>query len=260
MPRHRFFVPPGTLAGGDIALGPALAHRIGRVLRLAAGDRIYLFDGSGREVEAEVAAVTRGGVRATPVAERYPDTEPGAHVTLCQALLPGDRFEWVLEKGTELGVGRFVPLLCERGTARPAAGRGGERKLERWRAVVRSAAEQSRRVRLPAIDEPTSLPTCLDAVEGPAIVAWEQATAPLDPALAAATASGCRTLWLFVGPEGGFTEAEAALAADQGAHLVSLGRRILRSETAGIVLAALALHHCGELEPSAPAAPASPGA
>ena len=169
------------------------------------------------------------------VFEPRPARVPALQLVLCQALLKADRFEWVLQKGTELGVGAFVPLI----TRRVVAGRdGAAAKLERWRRIVTEAAEQSGRTRVPALRAPVPLGTAL-AMPGARVMCWEQYAGPgLRDVLVAA---GDGPLCLFIGPEGGFAPEEAAEAQRVGARLVSMGPRILRSETAAIAAAALAL-------------------
>lgn len=244
MSAHRFFVPPETLASSEITLGRDLAHRVGRVLRLQVGDRISLLNGLGREVEAEILSISRDAVRARALAVTCPKTEPRLHLVLYQALLPSDRFEWVLEKGTEIGVARFVPLVTTRCTARPPAGDLARRR-GRWQAVVRAAAEQSHRALLPEVTAPATLQEALGDLSGSGLLAWEESRRPLKSALPELATGDA--LALFVGPEGGFTFEEAEAAHAAGLTVVSLGPRILRAETAGPILAALALYAAGEL-------------
>ena len=257
MSRPRFYVPPGTLNGPEAFLGDQLAHRIVRVLRLAPGDRVYLFDGTGLEVEAVITDVARHQVRARVLAAYRPHTEPKAQVVLHQALIASDRFEWVLEKGTELGVAGFAPLICARNTVRlPTNRRSLERKLQRWRAVVTAAAEQSHRTVPPIVTSPVTFAQALARTGDRAVVAWERSKSPASSLLPTLLFRDQRPITLLVGPEGGLTDEEAAAAEEAGAALVSLGPRVLRAETAAVVMAALILYHLGELSPSRPASPA----
>jgi len=247
---RRFSVPEGTLDAPTALLGPELTHRIAHVLRLGPGARIRLFDGTGREALAEVTAVSRASATVRVISLHRPMTEPSVRVTLCQSLLPSDRFHWVLEKGTELGVAAFVPLLTSRCTARAEpSGPAAERKLDRWRAVVRAAAEQSGRVVLPTVSMPVSWLDLVPRMPNPSVIAWEESSTPLDAAIEALRALSPAQVTLAVGPEGGLTKDEASVAARAGAAVVSLGPRTLRSETAGVFLASLVLHALGAFSP-----------
>jgi 16S rRNA (uracil1498-N3)-methyltransferase len=247
MSARRFYVSPGTLAAESARLSGDLAHRLLHVLRVAPGDQLSLFDGSGIEAEAVVEATTRDQVTVRVIATARPGVEAHLAVTLCQALLPSDRFEWAIEKATELGASRIVPLLTARSTARiEPHGAAAERKREHWQAVVVSAAEQSGRVRLPEVTPAMRLADLQRQLPLPALVAWEESSEPLRPVLASALATHPEALCLIVGPEGGLMAEEVAGLRQAGAAVVSLGRRILRSETAGVVLTALALHEAGQ--------------
>jgi 16S rRNA (uracil1498-N3)-methyltransferase len=180
--------------------------------------------------------------------------EPGLILTLYQALVPRDRFETVLQKGTEVGVSRFVPVWCERSIV-PGGDKIDDGRLERWRRIVTEAAEQCERGIVPEVARPLRFPEALaESVRtGPTLLAWERETErSIRDGLQAALTGGGRSLSLIVGPEGGFTSTEIAIARDAEALTVSLGPRILRTETAGPILAALALYEAGDLTPPAP--------
>jgi 16S rRNA (uracil1498-N3)-methyltransferase len=230
---HRFFVP-GPLAGGEAALPAQIAHQATAVLRLRAGEPVVVFDGSGGEWAAELVGSGRA-VSVRLLEERFPAREPGLHVTLEQAVLKADRFEWVLQKGTELGIGAFQPLLTRRTVA------GGAGRLDRWRRIVVEAAEQCGRCRVPEVAEPRRLEDVL-ARPAPAVLLWEnERRQPFPVALAAAVAraTGTGGVRLMVGPEGGFDPEEARAALEAGALPASLGPRILRAETAALAAASL---------------------
>lgn len=245
---RRFFVPPGSLpAGGSpgqkVSLGAELAHRLGHVLRLKPGDRVVLA-GGGRDLEVELTAVSPRSVSAVVVAEVPCPPEPGIELVLYQSLIRAQRFELVLEKGTELGVSRFVPLVSERSQVRPERESG---RAERWRRIVLEAAEQCGRGRVPEVGQPCSLEEALAGARGLRLLPWEGERAQGLRSLLRGLSEKPAAVSVFIGPEGGFSEGEVALARREGAATVSLGRRILRSETAGIVAAALVMHELGEL-------------
>jgi 16S rRNA (uracil1498-N3)-methyltransferase len=248
--QHRFFVPPEALTGDQVSLEGDLAHRLSRVLRLKPSATIVLLDGSGLEYETRLETVAPRRVTGTVVARRPGRAEPRVRLVLYQSLIKGERFDWVLEKGTELGVAAFVPLLSRRNVVRPAPERSG--RPERWRRVVREAAEQCGRSVLPDVLPAQGLEEALTEAADLRLLPWEGEdalglAAALRQARPALEAVEHPTVAIFIGPEGGFSVEEVALARQAGAQVVSLGRRILRSETAGIVAAAAVLYELGEL-------------
>lgn len=271
---HRFFVPPFALETQPITLTGDQAHQVRRVLRMRLGDRATLLDGRGWAYEGILIAVGETDVKFQTV-RRFPAAdEPATHITLYQAVLKGERFGWALQKGVEVGVCAFVPLICDRNVVDDLA--SVESKRERWERIIQEAAEQCGRGRRPEL-RPAQL--FAQAVQATLSHAHAMGAAPLHEAQGAVgnevvgepggairlilweeerearlreTLAGCNFgpgagIQLFVGPEGGFTEAEVALACSYGVRRVSLGPRILRAETAGIVAAALILYEAGEM-------------
>jgi 16S rRNA (uracil1498-N3)-methyltransferase len=177
--------------------------------------------------------------------------EPAARVVLCQGVLKAAKFEVVLQKCTELGVAAFVPLLCERAVA--AADEAGEAKRRRWARIAAEAMEQCGGTRLPEISPPRPLMHALAGLPpgAVALIPWEEERdTPLRAALESAGANRPpipAEVHLFIGPEGGFSTGEIALARRHGAIPVTLGPRILRAETAAIAAVTLALDTLGAL-------------
>jgi 16S rRNA (uracil1498-N3)-methyltransferase len=243
---HRFFVSPEIVAQQEVSLGPELAHRLGRVLRLQPGDRVLLLDGSGREYDVELTGLSASAVRGTVMASHEGTGEPRLRLTLYQVLIKGPRFDWVLEKGTEVGISSFVPVVSSRSVVRP--GEASASRLERWRRIVTEAAEQSGRSRLPQLSPPIAFADAVASAPGLRLLPWEgEADGTLREALAAE--GPLQAVSLFIGPEGGFPAEEVEMARRQGVQTVSLGPRILRAETAAIVAAALILQELGEMAP-----------
>jgi 16S rRNA (uracil1498-N3)-methyltransferase len=165
-------------------------------------------------------------------------------------MLKADRFELVLQKGTELGASAFVPTVCARSVARPGDGSRRSSRLKRWQRIVVEAAEQSGRGRRPELREPVPFGEACNDVHGSALIPWEGETrAGLKAALGRLRADGgaLTSLGIFIGPEGGFTEQEVDQAKAAGVVSVSLGRRILRAETAGVSVLAAVMYELGEL-------------
>ena len=244
---HRFFVPPECIDGDEAVVTGAVARQLAAVLRAAPGDRVALLDDTGAEYFVTLSRVGPKEV-AGVVTGRAFDAAPQPPVTLYQALLKADRFEQALQKCTELGVARFVPVVTERCVPRIDA-RWAASRYPRWRRIVTEAAEQSGRRRVPALEAAVGLREACDAAEGVRIVPWEEERATgIRAALRAAGPDALRRgVSLFVGPEGGLTEAEAAYAASRGVAPVSLGPRVLRSETAAMAAVAAAQYEMGEL-------------
>lgn len=216
----------------------AAAHAV-RVLRLRAGDAITLFNGDGHEYPARLVSASARELRAEVVSRQSPTREPPLRVALIQALARGEKMDWIVQKATELGAERIVPVTTERSEVKLDAARG-EKRLEHWRAVVIAACEQCGRNALPRIEAPVDLSAWLEANATPGPAArWmlhpEAATRPRD-----VQASPSMTLELAIGPEGGFGETDLTALRAHGFRELALGPRILRTETAGIaVLAAL---------------------
>lgn len=248
---HRFFIPPDWIRGETVWLGDDVAHQLRHVLRLRPGARVVVLDDRGWEYEVQLVAVERQEARGNILARRPASGEPPVQLTLAQAVLKKDNFEWVLQKGTEVGVARFVPLITARTVA---AGDDGvsAAKQERWARIVREAAEQSRRGALPVVDAPLALGAALDSLSADlTLIAWEEERATsLREAVAPLRAADAPQVTVFVGPEGGFTADEVAQAQARGAVPVTLGARILRAETAATAAALLVFYELGALDPA----------
>jgi 16S rRNA (uracil1498-N3)-methyltransferase len=245
---YRFFVDPGALRDGRLRLEDAeLAHQIGAVLRLGPGERVVLLDGEGWQYVVLLERVDRRGALEGAVERREPaeGAEPRTDLTLYLPLIRPERFEWALQKGAELGVSAFVPTVCARGIAEggPAA-----RKLERWRKILREAAEQARRGRLPSLEPPLPFAEACSraAATGPALLLWEQGGA--QSLRAVLRGHDIRPRSILSGPEGGLSEEERRAADEHGIIAVSLGPRTLRAETAPIVAASAIFYEHGDLE------------
>ena len=237
---HRFFVDPNYFSGERITLPPAIAHQIRNVLRLRVGSAILVLDNSGAEYEVLLRQVDRQQVIGEAVAKRPSPNEPTVQLTLYQALMKRDKFEWVLQKGTEIGVTQFVPLVTQRSLVQDVDIKEG--KLLRWQKIITEAAEQSRRGRIPELHPPQTLAQVLES--HPArlgLIAWEEASGlALREALMGAERPS--HISLFIGPEGGFAAEEVAAAQAASIRPITLGKRILRAETAALVASALVLH------------------
>ena len=239
---QRFFVEPHLLQSPELDLPAAIVHQLVHVLRARVGEHVILLDDTGWEYQAEITLISARQVKATIQGKTQSTTEPRLRLVLYQALLREAKFDWVLQKGTELGVSAFVPFISEHSlTAQP-----GISRYERWCRIITEAAEQSGRARRPAITQPISFK---EACAPPpkrtlALVASPQQAVSLGQALNGVVVDEIR---LYIGPEGGFCPDEVQSAQQHGLIITQLGPRILRTETAGVVALAAILYAMGEL-------------
>ena len=246
---HRFFIPADWIRHETVIIRGSLVHQIRDVLRLHAGDRIAVLDNNGWEYEMELVQISKEIVEGRTCGKKS-TAEPATEINLYQALLKGTKFELVLQKCTEIGVSGFVPIACERCVARYPS----EVKMERWCRIIVEAAEQSGRGKIPQLKPTISLQQACESAEGFSLIAQVQGTAPgLRSILRSRSLNtneyGPAKVNLFIGPEGGFSPPEMALASKCGMVPVSLGNRVLRAETAGLVAATAILYESGGLEP-----------
>jgi 16S rRNA (uracil1498-N3)-methyltransferase len=246
MSERRLFVPGERLGGARLTLtGPEHRH-IGLVLRARPGDALTLFDGAGGEVEAEVIRVERAETELA-LGVRRAVAGPAVPLTLLCAIPRGPRMDLLVQKTSELGVARIVPVVTERSVVRPGA-EGADGKRARWEKIAREAARQCGRADLPIVDPPVGLEEALAGPDLPArrLALFEgERTRSLRAALGGAEPAATA---LLVGPEGGFAPAELAVAQAARFEAVGLGDRILRVETAAIVAVALVASAYGMLD------------
>jgi 16S rRNA (uracil1498-N3)-methyltransferase len=229
----RFFYP-GPPVNGRITLSGDEAHHLAKVRRLAPGAQVELFNGqSPLAMRAEVVTIRAREVDLIVQEASIEGREPPLPLTLATATPKGERFDWLVEKAVEIGVTRLVPLHSERSVVAPRTA-----KLDRQRRSVIEASKQCGRNRLMQIDEPTPLPLYLAAESAQTRLIAHPAGCP--PADWLHTSPPDRAA-LLIGPEGGWTEAEVALARSLGWRQIGLGSTILRIETAALVASALVL-------------------
>lgn len=243
---HRFFVAPECFQEGELIVRDGPSHQIRDVLHLRPGEIISAMNGKGDEYRVELTQVRGKEVRGL-VRDRVDSaSEPRTHLVLYQALLKSDRFEWVLQKGTEIGVSQFTPII----TSRAVAASIGDAKRARWERIIIEAAEQSGRRKIPALHPVRTYEEALKAAQaggGLGVIPWEEElVGDIRSLLSSIDASA--PVSLFIGPEGGFAGSEIDAARGHGVHPVSLGPRILRADTAGLVAASVILFECGEMD------------
>ncbi|MCL5022848.1 MAG: 16S rRNA (uracil(1498)-N(3))-methyltransferase [Nitrospirae bacterium] len=241
----RIFLPLEAKPG-IIRITGEKARYLATVLRTRPGDDLEILDGKGHAYAAKVASLSKKEIVAEVKGMAAHDTESPLSLALLQGLLKGEKMEIVIQKATELGVGEIVPAITERSQVRET------RKTSRWEKVAEDAARQCGRTTIPRIHKPLPFP---DIFFGPALpffheskglLFWEEGGLPLK-AVRKRLGEDCRNLVLAVGPEGGFTREEVALAESRGFLTASLGSRILRAETAAITAIALMQFLLGDI-------------
>lgn len=228
--KHRFLVPDPLEIGATIALGDEESHHA-RVLRVREGEEIELFDGRGSSYLARYESP-----ESILVLARTADREPRTTIHLAMSIIQLEKFELVLQKGTELGVQSFIPLITDRLEVRIERIPGKE---ERWKKIVLEAVKQSGRAKIPAIESPIRFD---DAIAKPGMkIVFDADAQP------SATQQPGNPATLFIGPEGGWSERELTIARDCGALFHRLGPRRLRAETAALVAVAIVAARCGDI-------------
>jgi 16S rRNA (uracil1498-N3)-methyltransferase len=239
MIRRRFFAPPNSIRDGKAILPEDQAHHLKKVLRIRAGEIVEIFDGKGRgytgEVELQGSDVFISGLQSLP------SRESTRRLILAAALIKPAKFEWMLQKATELGVDEIVPLNTRLSDLKISAGKTALR-MDRWDRIVNEASKQSRRFAAPQVHAPLGFSDFLAAKPLAAcirILFYEKAQEPfqIKPDMLA------NGIVLCIGPEGGWDGGEIEQAKDAGYKIFGLGPRILRAETAAIAALAIVQHH-----------------
>lgn len=250
---QRFFVTPGAIDRGVVALSGSQARQMATVLRMRPGDRCYILDNTGWQYEVEILELSPTHALAAIRSRSLVTTEPRTKITIYQGMLKADRFEIVLQKCTELGAVAFVPTICDRCVV-GTVGNGRSARVERWERIIVEAAEQSGRGKLPLLQPAMLFAQACEAARGISLIPWEQEHGEhlrtllrgLTQGEPAKQSARPFAINVFVGPEGGFTEAEVERAQSYGVKPVTLGHRILRAETAAIAATTAVLYEMGD--------------
>ncbi|MBN2414270.1 16S rRNA (uracil(1498)-N(3))-methyltransferase [bacterium] len=239
-----FYVKPEDVEGDSLRFPPDEARHIARVLRKNSGDLVMAVDGKGTVYEAELTTVSPSGVAARVLQRRRRTGEPSAEIMLAQALIKGDRFDWVVEKTVELGIHGIIPVVSR--YVQPAARSG---KTNRRQRIALAAMKQCGRCMLPTVHEPRDFRRAVSMGAGCDLRLIAHAGPDSLSVAAAVTREyrGMPRILMLVGPEGGFSEEELAEALEQGFTPVTLGPRRLRAETAAVTMTVQVLTALGEL-------------
>jgi len=246
---QRYFIPTEQFGEKSVRIIGDDAHHLMNVMRAKDGDQMIVADGSGREAVVQVTALSKAEVLAEIVEERISHGEPSVRVWIAQAMPKGDKMETVIQRGSEIGATRFIPFTSERTIVQYDAKKEGKR-LERWARIAKEAAEQAHRGRVPDIDPVRNWRELLK-LAGQLKVAFlcyeKESNRHLRGLLRELQNESSEQILLIIGPEGGFSEKEVREAEEAGCVTISLGARILRTETAAMVGLSCILYEYGEI-------------
>jgi 16S rRNA (uracil1498-N3)-methyltransferase len=252
MTRRRFYAPSSAFAPDDhtVTLSAEETRHLRSVLRLQRGDEVYAFDGEGREYRCLISEIGRSSAKLDLIEQVEPASpESSLDLALAIALLKGEKFDLVVQKATELGVTRVVPIVTARADVRIRNAEEAKRKTERWQRIALESAKQCGRARLIRIDAPVTFESLISRPERNdelRLMFVEREEASLT-GLAASLRSRPAQVIALVGSEGGWTDDEIARARAQHWQILTLGGRTLRAETAAIAVATLLQHAFGDL-------------
>ena len=245
---HRFFIKKQDIESDSVTIEGNIARQISKVLRLVKGDYITVMDGINWEYRIILDEIDSRRILGTIMEKSRCQGEPKYPITLYQGILKSHKFEMVLQKGTELGITTFVPVICERTIPRGDV-LSFDRKLDRYMTIVREAAEQSHRGVIPVIGKTLPLAEAFRISDGSRIILWEKEKAVgISDQLNDKAPYTSQGISLFVGPEGGFTNREIRCSVNYGLIPVTLGKRILRAETASLAAIVVVLSSLGEFK------------
>lgn len=234
---YRFFIEEGINSGGEIHISGSDYNHIKNVLRMKNGEEVLISDGQDREYLCTITDITLDEVILSIEDIIGTSRELPAKITLFQGLPKGDKMEQIIQKTVELGVTEIVPVAMKRCVVKLDAKKAGK-KVERWNGIALSAAKQSKRGIIPAVkdvisyQEAVKMASQMDAF----LVPYENAEGIEGARKMIASMKEKKSIGIFIGPEGGFEDSEISLALENGAETLTLGRRILRTETAGMAM------------------------
>lgn len=233
---HHFFVDPGQIEGREVKITGADVDHIKNVLRMKPGEVVTVSDGEGQDLLCQIRQVGPGEVLADVIGEEESRELPSS-IILYQGLPKSDKLELIIQKAVELGAARIVPVVTKNVVVKLEP-KKEESRRRRWQAIAESAAKQSKRSRVPEVSRILSFREALTEASGSdvALFAYEHQKGMGETKKELAKAAPGQRIALFIGPEGGFDEAEVRMAEEAGFRPVSLGKRILRTETAGLAL------------------------
>ena len=230
---HHFFVPPSAIQGNLVSFPAQTERQIQRVLRLNAGDSVIVLDNSGKMYESTLA-FDGHKVTGSIVGTNDSGTEPVVKIRLMACVSQREKYEWILQKGTELGVSEFLPVISQRTLVQKSA--AIDKKRSRWETIIQEAAEQSHRGKLPILLDVMKFGDVVKQAASDACNLIAHTSSKMNSLKSVLKVNDKLTFNLLVGPEGGFSDGEVSTAVEAGYQPVSLGTRILRMETAALAI------------------------
>ena len=242
--KNRFFIPCEHIQGGNVFFPKHVSYQLDKVLRMTVGDQVIIFDGSGMEYSVSMEQINRSKCVGRVLDNSMVDREASLNIHLYQALIKPDRYEYVLQKGVEIGVSSFTPFICARSEMREIS----SNRVRRWESIITESAEQSGRARVPVLNDILTFSEALGEASGMILIPWEdEQQLGIKDVFKTISPEDISEVSIFIGPVGGFTVNEIEEAKEKSSVSVSLGNRILRSETAGIVASAVILYEFGDM-------------
>lgn len=244
----KFFVPRENIGGESIIIRGGDAAHISRVLRMTTGDGLTLCDGRGIDYETVIDKISPDEVECKIISEKKSSSEPNISVTLVQGLPKASKMDYIIQKTTELGISRIIPCSLARCVVKLENKKAEEKKTERWRKIAAEAAKQSGRGIIPEVTMPKTLDAVLDELKAFDIVFVPYECERENTLKSVLTScENPKNAAFIIGPEGGFDIAETEKIRAAGIKTVTLGRRILRTETAGEAVLSMLMYEIGDI-------------
>ncbi|SMB90910.1 16S rRNA (uracil1498-N3)-methyltransferase [Desulfonispora thiosulfatigenes DSM 11270] len=244
---RRLFIPTSEVESDLIIIDGSDAHYLLNVLRIEEKEEIIIFDGKGTEYLVEINKTSKTQVEGLIKDTYFVGQDTEVQVTLIQSIAKGDKMDYIIQKCTEIGVGKIIPIITERTIVKLDAKKKKERK-DRWQKIATEAAKQSKRVIVPEVTEILTLEELIKKLDNTekTLILWEDENKTKMKEYLKKQES-IENINIIIGPEGGLSEAEVNKLQEKGAIAASLGSRILRTETAGLVALTIVLYELGEL-------------
>lgn len=244
----KFFVLPEKVKDGKIIIDTDDVLHIKRVLRMSEGDELLICDSTGTDYETKISEIADKTITCDIISEKKSDTESDISITLYQGIPKGSKMELIIQKNTELGVTKIVPVSMQRCVSKLENQKAEEKKVQRWQKIAEEAAKQSGRGIIPEISMPQTLKQAAENIKKSdlSFVPYEcEEQNSLKPLLK--SHSDAKTVSFLIGPEGGFDVSEIEILKECGIYPVTLGKRILRTETAGMAVTAMVMYEIGDI-------------